>query len=115
VLASKSEPDDVDVFVGGIEPDASAPAATARFIEEYKKRPDYRVEAEEAERILAVLGINFRDYGMTSAQSLLEHWHRCVADLREADSGDGRVEGVDHETQGGNGCASPDRSKETLH
>src|SRR5229473_1305681 len=81
------EPDDVDFFVGGIEPDARASAGTERFIEEYKNRPDFSAEVEDAERTLAALGINVRDYGMKDAQSLLEHWRRCVAKLHKADLG----------------------------
>jgi hypothetical protein len=34
-----TEPDDVELFVGGLEPDAGAAAETARLIEEYKKWP----------------------------------------------------------------------------
>ena len=52
-MSKLSEPDDVDFFVEGTEPDSTASAEAVRFIEEYKKHPDYRVEAEEAERILA--------------------------------------------------------------
>ena len=79
------EPDDVDFFVGDVEADPTASAETARMIEEYKKRPDYPIEAEQAKRMLAALGIDARDYGMQDAQSLLDHWRRCVADLSEAD------------------------------
>ena len=78
-MSNLPEPDDVDLFVGGVEPDARSSIETARIIEEYKKRPDYPLEAEEAERVLAALGINARDYGMQDAKSLLEHWHGCVA------------------------------------
>jgi hypothetical protein len=77
---------DVDEFVGGVPPDATAYEKTARFIEEYKKDPNYRFETEEAERILAALGINAQDYGMPDAKSLLEHWNACIADLEKADS-----------------------------
>ena len=58
----------MDFFVGGIEADPEASAETVRFIEEYKKGPDYRLEAEDAERILSDLGINVRDYGLEHAQ-----------------------------------------------
>jgi len=79
------EPDDVECFVGGVEPDAGTSIETVRLIEEYKKRPDYRLELEEAERILADLGISARAYGMQDAKSLLDHWHRCIHDLQQAD------------------------------
>jgi hypothetical protein len=81
------EPDDVDLFVGGVEPDARAALETAKFIEEYKKRPDYPLEAEEAEQILATLGIKARDYGMPDAKSLLDHWRGCAKELMEVDLG----------------------------
>jgi hypothetical protein len=82
------EQEDVDFFVGGIEPDPGASTETARAIEEYKRRPEYRSEAEEAERILANLGIHPPDYGVQDAQSLLDHWRRCVSDLLEDDLGE---------------------------
>lgn len=44
-----------------------------RFIEEYKNRPDYHIETENAERLLAALGINFRDHGTKNTQALLDH------------------------------------------
>jgi hypothetical protein len=81
----RPEPDDVDLFVGGVEPDPQASRETAEFIEEYKKRPDFPREAEEARRLLAAIGINPETYGMPDAQALLEHWHRCVAKLHAAD------------------------------
>jgi hypothetical protein len=82
------EPDDVDFFVGGVEPDPGASTDTARAIEEFKRRPEYRSEAEEAERILAGLGIDARDYGVQDSQSLLDHWRRCVSDLLEDERGE---------------------------
>ena len=85
-MPEKFDPLDVDEFVGGVAPDASADDITAGFIEEYKKGPNFRFEAEDAERILAALGINARDHGIRDAKSLLEHWHACIADLGEAGS-----------------------------
>jgi hypothetical protein len=115
LMSRISEPDDVDFFVGGIEPDARASAETARFIEEYKKRPDYSVEAEDAERILAALGINVRDYGMKDAQSLLEHWRRCVAKLHKADLGEAPEATVEQEPHGEDVPATADLPKEAQH
>jgi hypothetical protein len=114
-MSKISEPDDVDLFVGGIEPDANASVDTARFIEEYKNRPDYHVEAEEAERIIAALGVNVRDYGMTNAQSLLDHWRRCIADLQKADTTDANVGSIDQERRAENGRANANFSTETQH
>jgi len=48
-MSKISEPDDVDFFVGGVEPGAEASGETVRFIEEYKSRRDYGVELEDAE------------------------------------------------------------------
>ena len=96
-MSNRPEPDDVDLFVGGVEPDARSSIETSRIIEKYKKRPDYPVEAEEAQRILAALGINARDYGMQDAKSLLEHWHGCVAELLKADLDGTNGPGVDKE------------------
>jgi len=94
---NRPEPDDVDLFVGGVPSDTASADETARIIEEYKKRPGYPFEAEEAERILAALGIRARDYGMADAKSLLDHWQRCIADLRKADSGGSSGAGIDNE------------------
>src|SRR6476660_125947 len=101
-MSKRPEPDDVDLVVGDVEPDARASIETARFIEEYKNRPDYHLEVEEAERILAALGIKARDYGMPDAKSLLEHWHECVADLLQGDSRETHGTGVDNEGPGAN-------------
>ncbi len=95
-MSKLPEPDDVECFVGGVEPDARTSIETVRLIEEYKKRPDYRHELEEAERILADLGISVRVYGMQDAKSLLDHWHRCIHDLQKADLG-GKGEGDSHQ------------------
>jgi hypothetical protein len=83
-MNNRPEPDDVDLFVGGIEPDPRAARETAKFIEEYKKRPDYPLEVEEAKRLLAAIGIDPRTYGIPDSQALLEHWHQCVAKLHAA-------------------------------
>jgi len=72
-MSNRPEPDDVDLFVGGVQSDARSSIETSRVIEEHKKRPDYPLEAEEAERVLAALGINPCDYGMQDAKSLLKH------------------------------------------
>src|SRR5262249_8392856 len=98
-MSKLPEPDDLELFVGGVEPDASVLVETARMIEEYKSRPDYPFEAKEAERVLAALGINAR-HGLQDARSLLEHWHRCVAELSKADVGGTNGEGVDKEDVG---------------
>jgi hypothetical protein len=85
-MPEKFDPADVDEFVGGVAPDASASNKTAKFVEEYKKDPNHRLEAEDAERILAALGMNACEYGMGDAKSLLEHWHACIAQLGNAGS-----------------------------
>ncbi len=101
-MGNRPEPDDVDLFLGGVASDAESAKDTARIIEEYKNRPDYSFEAEEAERILAALGIKARDYGMQDAKALLDHWHRCVAELLKPDSGGSDGTGVSNEdTVGG--------------
>jgi predicted signal transduction protein with EAL and GGDEF domain len=99
-MSKRPEPENVEFFVGGVEPDATASLETARAIEAYKRRPDYHLEAEEAERILASLGIHPRDYGMQDAKSLLDNWHHCVADLLKADRGETPVAQVDQENIG---------------
>jgi hypothetical protein len=96
-MSRLSEPDDVDFFVGGAEPDPRASTETARIIEEYKRRPDYRLEVDEAGRVLAALGIDARDYGMQDAQSLLDHWHRCVTDLLADDLAETNGRSIDQE------------------
>jgi predicted signal transduction protein with EAL and GGDEF domain len=96
-MSNRPEPDEVDLFVGGVAPDATLSIETSRIIEEYKKRADYPLEAAEAVRILATLGINVCDPGMHDAESLLNHWHVCVAELRNADLG--RTNGASVDTQ----------------
>lgn len=59
-----TEPDGVELFVGGVEQDAESHAETARLIEEYKKLPDYPRKAKSAEQILAALGTKAPEYGM---------------------------------------------------
>ena len=83
-MSKRPEPDDVDLFVGGVIPDADAVRETARFIKEYKERADYPAEVEEAERILAALGVQPSDYGTPDAAALLDHWRECVADLTKS-------------------------------
>lgn len=80
-MSKRPEPDDVDLFIGGVAPDAEAALETARFIEEYKERPGHPAEVEEAERILAALGVQPSEYGTPDAAALLDHWRECVADL----------------------------------
>jgi hypothetical protein len=66
---------------------------TSRLIQEYKRRPQYRIETEEAERILASMGINVHSYGMQDANSLLDHWHQCISELQESANESGCVMG----------------------
>lgn len=80
------DPEDVDVFVRAAELDPAAALEIERIIEEYKKRPEYVLEAAEAERILGALGLHAPDYGIPDARSLLERWHNCRAELRNHDS-----------------------------
>ncbi|KAJ3057592.1 hypothetical protein HK102_011031 [Quaeritorhiza haematococci] len=80
-MTRRPEPEGVDFSIGDVGPDPGSDAATIRAIAERKRRPGYPLEAEEAERILAEIGVDFRDHGMRDAQSLLDHWHRCVEDL----------------------------------
>jgi hypothetical protein len=54
------EPDDVDFVVGGVEPEPGTSIATSNAIDEYKRRPEYQAEAEEAKRILAQLRVPHR-------------------------------------------------------
>src|SRR5690348_8518379 len=82
------EPDDVDFVVGDIPPADRASIETERFIEAYKRRPEYRLEAEQAARILDALGIEARDDGMPDAEALLDHWRRCIAELSQPGPGE---------------------------
>jgi hypothetical protein len=100
------EPDHVDFCVGGVEPDPQASIDTLRKIEEYKQRPTYQFETQEAERILAEVGIELRRYGMQNAELSLEHWHRCIADLTEAGQGDANGVNGNPDTNAGDGVGS---------
>jgi len=99
-MSKLPDPEDIDVFVGGVEPDPMARMETERIIEEYKKRPDHPLNVEEAKRILAALGIHAPDYGIPDAKSLLEHWQRCVAELHRRDSRETNGTAVDKEGHG---------------
>ena len=68
-------------------PDADASIETSRFIEAYKKRPEYPREAEAAEQTLAALGIHPSVDGMADAEALLEHWRGCISKLLKPDFG----------------------------
>ena len=98
MMFERTEPDDVELFVVGVESDGEASIETARFIEEYKNRPGYASEVEEAKQILAALGINAPDYGLQGPKALLEHWRRCVDDLRKAELGQNNGARVEPET-----------------
>jgi hypothetical protein len=99
-MSNRPEPDDVDLFVGGVKPDATPSIETSRIIEQYKKRPDYPSEAAEAERILAALGINDCDQGMHDGKSLLNRWRVCVAELRKVELNGTNGTGVDRQDAG---------------
>jgi len=72
---------EVDLFVGGVDPDPDSLIETSRLIAANKQRPDYQNKLEEAKKILTDAGIDPLTYGMPDAKSLLDHWHRCIADL----------------------------------
>lgn len=92
------EPDDVDFFVNGGSPTPEEVEETERAIEEYKRRPGYRAEIEEAERTLARLGIELGERGRQRAEALYEHWLRVRAEL-EAEDGVGANGVGDHAGQ----------------
>lgn len=64
------EPDEVDFFVGGGEVPPRIAAETAAWINEYKSRPGYRLELDEAKRILDRLGMKSCVPGEQGAGSL---------------------------------------------
>ena len=78
------EPDDIDFFVGGVEPEPGADEETARYIKELKSRPEHRAEVEEARKILDAFYARNPDHKIPNPKLLLAHWHRTVADLLEA-------------------------------
>ncbi len=80
-MDKRIDSDEVDILVGGVEPEPDALSKTSRFIALYKQQPAYQTELEEAKKILADLGIGPNMYGMPNAKSLLDHWHNCIADL----------------------------------
>jgi len=57
-MGERTDSDEVDIFVGGIEPDPDSLVETSRFIAAFKQRPDYQAKVEEAKKILADLGID---------------------------------------------------------
>lgn len=82
------EPDDVDFTIGYVQPDSLASLDTMTYIAEIKQNPTSRAESEEADRILAALGLDARNGGILDADALLDHWHQCVADLAQTDPGE---------------------------
>lgn len=85
--------EEVEICVGGVEDTPDALSRTTQFIAAYKQRPAYQFDTEEARKILADLGIDPHAYGMPDAKSLLDHWHRCIAEL----TGNGTPPGSDSE------------------
>lgn len=81
LMDKRTNSDEIDVFVEGVESDPRVLSETSRFIAHHKQRPAYQAELEEARKILADAGIDPSDDGMPDAKSLLDHWHRCIADL----------------------------------
>jgi hypothetical protein len=75
------EPDDVDIIVDGRNSDPDSIRETIEYIEEYKRRPGYAAEVEQAKRILDSLKLNSKGDPMPDPAALLDHWRRCVADL----------------------------------
>ena len=76
-----SEPHDVDFTIGDSECEPLDANETLRVIEEYKSRPEYLEELQEAKRILSAIRIDSRSYGVPDAKALLDHWRMCGADL----------------------------------
>lgn len=107
-MSKLPDPEDIDVFVGGVEPEPAAAIETERIIEEYKKRPDHPLKVEEAKRRLAALGIDAPDYGVPDARSLLEHWEKCVAELHQREPRETNGTGSDNRGLRGNPGISQD-------
>jgi hypothetical protein len=80
-MVERADSDEVDLFVGGVEPDPDSLLETSRFIAAYKQQPDYQAKREEANQILAELAIDPRADDMPNPKSLLDHWHHCLAHL----------------------------------
>jgi hypothetical protein len=80
-MGEPTNSDEVDLFVGDVDPDPDSLLETSRFIAAYKQMPDYQAKVEEAKKILADLGIDSQSDGIPNAKSLLDHWHQCIADL----------------------------------
>ena len=80
-MAERTDSDEVDLFVGGVDPDPDSLLETSRFIAAYKQQPDYQAKVEEAKKILTDLGIDPPAHGLPNATSLLDHWHHCIANL----------------------------------
>ena len=103
-MNNQPEPDDVDLFVGGLEPSALSADETARLIEVYKGRPDYALEASEAQRILAALGIDVRNDRMPDSRSLTERWSECVTALVKPGPGGTDATDADKDPVVGGSC-----------
>ena len=80
-MGERTDSDEVDLFVGGVDPDPDSLVETSRFIAAFKQQPDYQAKLEEAKKMLADLGIDPPANGMPNPKSLLDHWHRCIAGL----------------------------------
>jgi hypothetical protein len=92
-MLERPEPDDVDEFVGGVEPDPESDAQMLEAIAESKRRPDYPAILAESARILSEMGAENLARGQKIPGSTVEHWQQCIDDLARrgsASTADGR-------------------------
>ena len=92
-MIQRPNADETDIFVGGVTPSAESYDEMLAAIAASKLSPDRAARQAEAAKILAEVGIDPRTYGTEDPQALLDHWHRCVADL--ADETSDRTEDCD--------------------
>lgn len=72
------EPDDVDFVVASHDSDPASIQETIDYINEYKQRPGYAEEIQEAHRILESLGMDPSKFGEPDPGGLLAQWRRNV-------------------------------------
>ena len=69
-MSNLPDPEDIDLFVGGVEPDPTASVEAERIIGEHTLFPDHPRKVEEAKRLLATLGVNTPNCDVPDPNSL---------------------------------------------
>jgi hypothetical protein len=93
------EPDEVDIIVDGRDYDPASHQETIEFIKQYKSRPEYAAELQQAKETLEALRMNSPNYQPVDPAELLAQWHRRVEELKQRESQQTVVSGESTESR----------------